>query len=67
MDLTEELELLNYQRERARDQARKELSELRLKIAAYEQIIRDNNRVINELMGVVRDPSEVRAILFKTS
>jgi len=32
-----------------------------------EQIIRDNNKVINELMGVVRDPSEVRAILFKTS
>ena len=45
MDLTEELELLNYQRERARDQARKELSELRLKIAAYEQIIRDNIRL----------------------
>jgi len=32
-----------------------------------EQIIRDNNRVINEVKGIVKDPVELRALMLHTS
>jgi hypothetical protein len=32
-----------------------------------EQIIRDNNRVINEVKGIIKDPAELRALMLHTS